>query len=140
MPDSVELKGRCLCGTVEVTAQAKTELNVCHCSMCRRWGGGPLMAASCGTGVVFQGQDAISVFDSSNWAQRGFCRRCGTHLFYRLKGSEEYFIPVGLFAEDPGFKMVQQIFIDIKPEFYEFANLTQNLTEAEVFAKFAQKS
>jgi hypothetical protein len=33
----------------------------------------------------------------------------------------------------------EQIFIDRKPSYYEFANRTLNLTEAEVFAKFMPK-
>ena len=36
-----------------------------------------------------------------------------------------------------GFEFKEQIFIDRKPSYYEFANQTENLTEAEVFAKFA---
>ena len=78
-----------------------------------------------------------SVFDSSPWAQRGFCKHCGTHLFYRLKEAQHYHLPVGLFDEAPEFSFDQQIFIDEKPAYYRFANDTRNMTGAEVFALYA---
>ncbi|WP_291972226.1 hypothetical protein [Candidatus Symbiopectobacterium sp.] len=39
-------KGQCLCGavTVEVPEACVHEVSVCHCNMCRQWGGGPLLA------------------------------------------------------------------------------------------------
>lgn len=139
MEKRIEAKGKCLCGAVRLTSKADKAVTACHCSMCRRWGGGPLLAVLCGTDVDIQGQDAISTYDSSQWAERGFCHHCGTHLFYRVKGSEEYHIPVGLFDEQSDFNFQHQIFIDRKPAFYEFINRTENLTEEETFKKFAPK-
>ena len=47
-------------------------------------------------------------------------------------------MPAGLFTDLEGrFELTHQIFIDHKPAFYEFANPTRNLTEAEVIAQFA---
>ena len=39
--------------------------------------------------------------------------------------------------DDIEFDFTEQIFIDRKPSYYAFANQTMNLSEAEVFAKFA---
>jgi hypothetical protein len=135
-PDSIS--GRCLCGAVQVTAKTDTrDVGACHCSMCRRWTGGPLLAVHCGAGVHFAGEAHISTYSSSDWAERGFCKRCGTHLFYRLKLDGQYALPVGLFDDGPGWVLAEQIFIDEKPSFYEFANQTKNLTGEEVFAAYA---
>ena len=98
------------------------------------------MAVDCGTEVACDGEENITVFDSSEWAERGFCNRCGSHLFYRLKGSGQYIMPVGLFGDDTGFSFDHQVFIDEKPSFYDFANETTNMTGAEVFAKYAPNS
>ena len=38
------MKGTCLCGAVEVVAGDATQIGLCHCSMCRRWTGGPFFA------------------------------------------------------------------------------------------------
>ena len=133
-----EGKGRCLCGAVRFTARdMSTGVDACHCGMCRRWGGGPLMAVSCGTDVEFEGEEHIAVYDSSDWAERGFCRQCGSHLFYRLKGSGEHQLPVGLFDDQGPFRFVRQVFVDRKPPFYRFADETEEMTEAEVIEKYA---
>ncbi len=131
-------KGRCLCGQVKVSAPGmSTGVAACHCSMCRRWSGGPLLAVECGTEVSFEGEEHIGVYDSSAWAERGFCRNCGTHLFYRLKDGKQYIMPVGLFDDAEGLVLEAQIFIDEKPAYYRFADKTHDMTGAEVFAKYA---
>ncbi|EKV00423.1 hypothetical protein Lepto7375DRAFT_2537 [Leptolyngbya sp. PCC 7375] len=141
MTDLMTGTGSCLCGAIQFTAKTiNKHMGACHCHMCRKWNGGPLMAVSCGTEVAFEGAENISVFDSSEWAERGFCKKCGSHLFYRLKGNNEYSMLVGLFDDDSQFIFEHQVFIDKKPEFYNFSNKTENMTEAEVFAKYAPSS
>lgn len=93
------------------------------------------MEINCGTDVTF-GDGAVSVFDSSDWAERGFCGQCGTHLFYRLKETGEHMVPVGIFDTDDALEFEQQVFIDEKPPYYSFANETQDMTGAELFAKY----
>ena len=128
--------GSCLCGAVRITAQASTSVGACHCSMCRTWGGGPLLAVDCGQDAAFEGQESISVFQSSQWAERGFCSKCGTHLFYRLIANGQYIVPPGLFDDQADLVFDHQVFIDEKPAYYGFANETSNMTGAEVFAKY----
>jgi len=94
------------------------------------------MEIDCGTSVEIDGEENISVFDSSNWAERGFCRACGTHLFYRLKESGQHMIPVGLFEDSESLAFESQVFIDEKPDYYEFTNKTKEFTGAEIFAMF----
>lgn len=130
------MKAKCLCGSVEVTAPDHEEVGVCHCSMCRRWGGGPMFAVHCGPGVEFGGTTRPKTYRSSEWAERGFCPTCGTHLFYHLLPSDEYILSAGLFQGEEAFRLASQIFIDEKPGFYDFANQTPVMTGAEVFAQF----
>ncbi len=141
MSDVTVGSGSCLCGATLITAKnISKNVGACHCSMCRKWSGGPLMAVDCGTDVLFEGEENISVFNSSEWAERGFCNKCGSHLFYRLKESNQYVMPVGLFDNNEMFVFDSQIFIDEKPSFYCFANETNEMTGAEVFAKYAPPS
>lgn len=141
MSNTLGNTGRCLCGAVTVTAREMSQhVGACHCGMCRRWTGGPFLTADCGTAVSFTGEENISVYDSSDWAERGFCKQCGSHLFYRLKQNRQYFVPVGLFDESDGIVFDHQVFIDKKPDYYSFANETNNMTEAEVFAQYAPQS
>ncbi|WP_347136718.1 GFA family protein [Parahaliea mediterranea] len=132
------MKAHCLCGAVEIEAQpTSSHVDACHCRMCRRWGGGPYLAVQCDTGIQIQGESHVARYASSDWAERAFCRQCGTHLFYHLKAPSQYVLPVGLFEDQERWEMTEQIFIDRKPGYYTFANETENLTEAEVFAKFS---
>ena len=73
-------------------------------------------------------------------AERGFCNKCGSHLFYRFKQNNQYYIPVGIFDNSEGLVFEHQVFIDEKPEYYSFSNETKNLTGAELFAQFAPTS
>lgn len=98
------------------------------------------MAVNCGTEVSFEGEGNISVFSSSEWAERGFCSKCGSNLFYRIKGSGQYIMSVGLFDDQEGFLFDNQVFIDEKPSYYGFSNETENMTGAEVFAKYSPPS
>ena len=76
MPDTTEGKGNCLCGKVRISAKhVSTHAGACHCGMCRKWSGGPLMAVNCGTEISFEGTENISIYDSSEWAERGFCKK-----------------------------------------------------------------
>lgn len=137
MSDTQPAHGHCLCGKVHVTAnRCQPHVHACHCDMCRKWTGGPLLSLDCGTDVTFEGAEHIGTYASSDWAERGFCKVCGTSLFYRAKGSGEYYMPAGLFDDESQFDFQSQIFIDRKPDYYTFANQTENMTEAEVFAMF----
>ena len=135
-----EGKGQCLCGAVKFTVNnISNKVDACHCGMCRRWGGGPLMVIGCGSDVEYEGEENITVYDSSEWAERGFCKKCGSHLFYRLKEVKDHQIPAGLFDNQESFYFDLQVFIDRKPSFYSFANKTNEMTEAEVIEKYAPK-
>lgn len=132
------MQGNCLCGSVQITAESvDSGVGACHCSMCRQWGGGPLMAVDAGTEVKFNGEQDISIFNSSEWAERGFCKNCGTHLFYRLKQTRQHIMPIGLFNPTDNLILDHQVFIDEKPDFYCFSQKTKDMTGAEVFAMFA---
>lgn len=135
---SVQRNGRCLCGKVGISvAVSADKVGACHCDMCRRWGGGPLLALDCGTDVKFSGEQHVRAFRSSDWASRGFCAECGTHLFYRLSQNGQYIMPVGLFDNADDVVFDHQVCIDSKPAYYSFAEYTHNMTCEEMFAAFA---
>lgn len=138
---SNKTNGSCLCGAVTVTLTLeKDTFDACHCGICRKWGGGPALTVDAGADVQFQGEENISVYDSSEWAQRGFCKRCGTHLFYRLKESGFCNLSMGFLQKTDHLKFHTQIYIDMKPANYSFANKTEQMTEAEVIAKYSSQN
>ena len=95
--DKVGKTGGCQCGAVRYRLDAVPDFEViCHCRMCQKASGGPFMAycgvprASC---TVTRG--IISVFQSSDTAERGFCAKCGTPLTYQILGSQRIAVTIG---------------------------------------------
>lgn len=128
--------GHCLCGAVTFTAETDGEVAACHCAMCRRWGGGPLLALDTES-ASFAGDGNIGTYRSSDWAERGFCKICGTNLFYRIVQTGKYIIPAGAFHDQTDFRLVSEIFTDEKPGWHDFFSAeTARMTGAEVFAKY----
>lgn len=135
-----EPDGQCLCGAVKFTLESpEDKVSACHCSSCVRWSSGPLLAVHCHGPVHFDGEENITAYRSSDWAERGFCNKCGTNLFYRLVEPGTYILSYGIFNGKKDFELENQIFIDEKPALYDFANKTPTMTGAEVFAAFAPK-
>jgi hypothetical protein len=138
MADAAPMSGGCLCGAVRfAAAPPNREVGACHCGMCRRWTAGPFLCVDCGDTLEVSDPTNLGVYRSSEWAERCFCKKCGTPLFYRLVGKNLHFASAEAFDDRGGFKFTSQIFIDDKPAYYEFANETHNMTGAEVFAAFA---
>ena len=90
------------------------------------------MAAECSGSIEFDGRDHISIYDSSQWAERGFCSNCGTHLFYKVKRAPEHYIPIALFREIEDFVFSRQIFVDQKPNYYHFGEQTELFNSDEI--------
>ncbi|MCP3984401.1 MAG: GFA family protein [bacterium] len=132
------MAGRCLCGAVTFTArEVVTEIHACHCGMCRKWSGAPGLGASVGS-VEFDGGENIAAYESSAWAERGFCKTCGTNLFYRLKESDHQIIWVGAFDDASAFRLAGEIYIDEKPEGYSFEGNHPRQTGAEFMASLSK--
>jgi hypothetical protein len=135
----MKASGKCLCGAVSfLVEEVSPQVHACHCSMCRNWCGGPGLAVKVGR-IEFTGEEHIGRYDSSAWADRGFCRRCGTSLFYRLKEANQYFVWQGTFNDQTPFRLTGEIYVDEKPSGYEFAGAHPRLTAAEFLASL-QKS
>jgi len=139
MATATSMSGGCLCGAVRFTAVPGKahEFGVCHCSMCRKWAAGPFFAVECGDSVKIADASNLGVYKSSEWAERSFCKRCGSVLFYRLVAQNYYVVSAEAFDDTTGFELTGQVFVDEKPPYYDFANKTAMMTGAEVFALFA---
>ena len=134
----MSMTGRCLCGAVSFTAEdVETDVQSCHCSQCRRWSGASAIAAIAGR-VEFSGAEHLHRYDSSAWAERGFCRECGASLFYRLKEADRYYMSVGAFDDQSPFRLASEIYIDDKPPGYDFAGDHPRMTGAEFMASLGE--
>lgn len=137
---TIEANGACLCGAVTIVAKTMSlHAGACHCSACRRWCSGPFLNVNCGKEVSVEG-DELQVYESSEWAERGFCKKCGTSLFYRLKKSGTHMVSAAVFGEAPELTMTHQVFVDERPSYYEFAQETKMMTGPEIMAMFGKNS
>lgn len=79
-----QFEGGCLCGSTRYAVQGEpVTVALCHCSMCRRAGGAPLVAwamFSLDQLEFVRGKPAT--YSSSPGVERGFCARCGTPLTF----------------------------------------------------------
>jgi hypothetical protein len=93
------LLGGCLCGMIRY--QISTEprsVDYCHCSMCRRAAGAPVVARLVVANNAFAWtKDQPAVYQSSPQVERLFCPRCGTQLALR---DEPDFLDVTLASLD----------------------------------------
>jgi hypothetical protein len=129
--------GQCLCGAVRFEAEeVETEFSACHCDMCQQWSSGPFFSTTAGK-VRFTGEEHLTRFQSSAWAERGFCNNCGSNLFFRILKLPDYEMCIGAFDDRSGLVMTGEIFIDRKPDGYALAGKHPRLTEKEALEKYS---
>jgi len=130
------LNGKCLCGKVQLTLTgAHREVDICHCSMCQQWTGS-MYAGIESDDCTVEGEEHVSIYASSDWAERAFCSSCGSGLWYRFKPTGGRTFLTGLFADLPkGLPIKHQIFIDEKPDWYDIAQDSPKKTGAEIIAE-----
>lgn len=106
-----EARGGCQCGAVRYRIDAGPAKSVvCHCRMCQRATGNafaPLMEVPSGR-IEWAG--APAEWASSDIAVRGFCRTCGTPLYYRSGETTE--IMAGTLAPPFEFRPFEQIAVE----------------------------
>ena len=89
--------GGCQCGA-ERYALDETPANacICHCRMCQKQFGSILGAfADVGPDSFRLTRGEPGWFQSSDEAMRGFCRDCGTPLFYRFLSTPRIAVSIG---------------------------------------------
>ncbi|NUB15625.1 GFA family protein [Azospirillum brasilense] len=120
MSDGATLTGGCLCGAVryEVAERPMGVVN-CHCGPCRRFHGhfGAYIPIPRGT-VVIKAQDPLSWYRSSAKAQRGFCSRCGSSLFWSGDESGLFDIAAGTLDQPTGLTTLRHIYAEDQGDYY----------------------
>ena len=130
------MRGQCLCSAVEFEVDVpERTYSICHCGLCRRWSGGPLMSVHCPEPrTEWLNDEGLTWYQGTPWAQRGFCSKCGSSLFWRFAQEPEGMLIVSVDAlEDEGdFTLDRHIYSDARPDRYDFADDCPRVTEAEL--------
>lgn len=132
--DMMTRQGGCLCGAVRFSVNLDSNhVHVCHCGICQKWSGGPGLSLKCAGDWAITGKDSLSWFASSAWGQRGFCKTCGSHLFFRLNDGSYHGVVAQVLDDTDDFEIGMHIFIDKKPGYYDFTDKSKRLTEEEFY-------
>ena len=132
--------GSCLCGEVEYElAEEPTSYGACHCGMCRKSSGGIALGIQVPPGGVrFVRTDKLAIYESSDWAERGYCMLCGSSVFWRFTAegpmSGMFVIAAGSLEDMSGMEFDAEVYIDCKPESHSFAGDRNRMTQAEIEA------
>ncbi|MCJ1467204.1 hypothetical protein MMC07_005827 [Pseudocyphellaria aurata] len=123
---SVVLRGGCFCGGVQYTSTAlPSDIQNCHCSMCRRLSGAPFLAFADFPldAVTFDPKGSLQILYLSGVAERGYCSACGTPVTMTYKCQPDMMgIAAGTIDEDSVegelTKATAHIFLEQKASWY----------------------
>lgn len=137
----MEKTGGCLCGAVRFEARnVPSTFSICHCESCRRWTGSALFEVSIKTeDLTWHGDAHIMTRASSEWAERAWCKECGSNVYFRHTREDKWFgttdLPLGVFDDASGFVLSHEIYVDHKPDSFAYSgDGHKQLTGAEVIA------
>lgn len=117
-------KGSCLCSAVAYTVDGEMKPGVaCHCRECRKQSG-HFFAASETTeaAVTLTRDDGLTWYKASDFASRGFCRQCGSTLFWSRDGSPLIHVMMGTLEAPTGLKLAAHMWTSQKGDYYEIAD------------------
>ncbi len=132
------MQGHCLCGAVKITVEGPHDprIGACHCRMCQRWSGGLFVCFNADfAAVTVKGE--VRSYPSSDFSERAFCPRCGSHLWFRDTDKAEagYELMPGLFDQAPNFPLRSEIYIDRAIDALRLSGDHKRATRAEYEAR-----
>jgi hypothetical protein len=124
------VQGSCLCGAVTFRLDGPLRgVVTCHCTQCRKTSG-HFWAATSVPHVQFHmdRDEGLSWYQSSETARRGFCRLCGSSLFWEMLGEGRIAVAAGALDDPTGLTTAKHIFCASKGDYYD---LTDGLPQHE---------
>jgi len=118
------MEGRCECGKVAFRVdEVRETVTACHCGQCRRTSG-HLWASTYAPYEKFHltEDEGLEWFASSDFAKRGFCKFCGSSLFYRMNDEAGIAIAAGCLTPPTGLTITKHIFVADKGDYYEITD------------------
>lgn len=116
--------GSCLCGAVRfAVASDLPPPDACHCSACRKQTGHYLASTDVPkAALTIESETALAWFASSENIRRGFCRTCGSTLFWEPLHRDWIGIAMGAFDGPTGTTLGHHIFVADKGDYYAISD------------------
>ncbi|MFT2110062.1 GFA family protein [Marinomonas sp. 2405UD68-3] len=117
------MKASCLCGLVQMEIKSPfISSSYCHCGQCRKSHG----AGSVAYGVCLKndiewisGKKKVRCFESSEKVKRGFCKECGSNLYYYNKDYPSHLdIPLAILDDKSTIQPECHIYVSSKADWY----------------------
>ncbi|HVZ00218.1 MAG TPA: GFA family protein [Dongiaceae bacterium] len=116
--------GQCLCAAVSFEiAGPFSAPTLCHCGMCRRINGAPgAFTSAPASSYRIRGEESLNWYRSSADAERGFCRVCGSKLFWREVGGDALDVTMGSLDGPTGLRLGAHIWARDQGDYYEIGH------------------
>ncbi len=121
MTKDIIISGSCACGKVgyQINGDLRPVI-ACHCHTCRKTMGHFMAATAVNLeNIDITGVEHITWYRSSQYAKRGFCRHCGSSLFWQHDGSNQISISAGSLDEPVELEFWGHIFVAEKGNYYQ---------------------
>lgn len=120
------IKGSCLCNNINYEVNGSLRpVCYCHCGQCRKTSGHFVAATQCELKEIsIDGE--VTWYASSSSAQRGFCAKCGSQLFWKPENGTKLSIFAGSLDNPPSsIKANSQLFSSAKSDYYDLPDVEQ---------------
>ena len=120
MAEKQRFAGGCLCGGVRfVVTGSMREIIACHCGQCQKFHGNFAAYSACPREMLtISDSGLLAWYESSPMARRGFCRRCGSSLFWKPAAAEYVAVAAGALDDPQDLKLERHIFTADRPPWY----------------------
>lgn len=133
--------GACLCGAVRFRTRGPLRgVIYCHCSQCRRQSGHFFAATNVSDAdITVDGEENVTWFEASSFARRGFCRTCGSLLFWKPNQDTYVSVLAGSFDAPTGMAGDCHIFVADKGDYYEIGDGLPRFEKSSPAIKVAEE-
>lgn len=113
------MKASCLCGQVKLEITSPfINSSICHCQQCQK----SHAAANAAYGIALksdivwlEGKKKVKKYASSDRGRRGFCKACGTNIYFYHKDYPNHLdIPLAILDTEPNLQPQCHIFVASK--------------------------
>jgi hypothetical protein len=116
--------GSCLCGAVAFAFDGPACAPIaCHCEQCRRQSGHAFAATGVAeTELTWRRQAGLAWYRASDIASRGFCRICGSTLFWKPDSGGTIMVAMGSLDAPTGLRLDRHVWVSCKGDYYDIAD------------------
>ncbi len=126
-------RGRCMCGAVQYEIHGPIrDVIACHCEQCRRVSGHFVAAtAAHPEHLSITKDEGLAWYEGTEFIRRGFCRRCGSTLFFDHGDDYPTGIAAGSLDSSEGMRLAAHIWTEEAGDYYDLPDDPPKFTSAE---------